>query len=212
LDLVAKSKNPHLADKKSRYQVWTVNGKEYVRATYGHTFDLAVGADLHAVATKKNPTKSNAANSNNIDEGDEAISKVPTLAALTVNLIVKHIADYGPVRFHLDPSPISLLTRFSLDQHLGSLPIGFVVTQIFNRYKSSCFETKTRCTNKMINFFLTPHVESLDFRGIIIEDSIYRGLGNSCKNIKSLSFHGCFTRYEFHEFKLFFALNPLLLL
>lgn len=73
---------------------------------------------------------------------------------------------------------------------LNTIHEGWIITSLFHRYKTV---TGNNVSNKVIKFFLLPQVSHLDFKGLIVEDSIIRFMVKECTNLMSLSLEGCFT-------------------
>ena len=82
-EIVQNSKN---AQNRPRFQLTLVDNKEFIRATYGHTFDLTIGP-----AIESNKNLSNQGN-------DPPEEKVPLLQTLVIDMMAQNIHDFGPVR------------------------------------------------------------------------------------------------------------------
>lgn len=103
-------------------------------------------------------------------ERDGEDEDMPTLTELLLKQIVVNMPVYLP--------------------KLSELGDGSLITALFMKYKRA---TGGNVSNKVLKSFLLPQVTTLDFKGILIEDSIIRLLPKSCPSLYSLSFEGCFT-------------------
>jgi hypothetical protein len=103
-------------------------------------------------------------------ERDLEQDEVPTLMELLIKTIIADMPKYLP--------------------HLSDISDGSLITLLFNTYKR---KPGVVMSNKVIKQFLVPQVSALDFKGILVEDSIIRLLPKSCPNLYSLSMGGCFT-------------------
>lgn len=88
-----------------------------------------------------------------------------------------------------------LIERLAADlpkylNELVNVPDGWIISSLLQRYK---MVTGNNVSNKVLKCFLLPQVSHLDFKGLIIEDSIIRHMTQSCVNLTSLSLEGCFT-------------------
>mgnify|MGYP001036169137 FL=1 len=73
---------------------------------------------------------------------------------------------------------------------LSTLQDGSLLSALFVAYKRM---TGGKMSNKVIKSFLLPQVPSLDFKNILLEESIIRLLPKSCPQLCSLFLEGCFT-------------------
>lgn len=95
---------------------------------------------------------------------------IPTLTDLLLKQVVADLPSYLP--------------------QLSTLQDGSLLSALFVAYKRM---TGGKMSNKVIKSFLLPQVPSLDFKNILLEESIIRLLPKSCPQLCSLFLEGCFT-------------------
>lgn len=103
-------------------------------------------------------------------ERDRDADVLPTLSELLIDLVVANLPQY-------------------LSQ-LDQIADGSIISEVFSKYKN---RQGGKLTNKFIKAFLLPQVSELNFKGVLLEDSIIRLLPKSCPSLYSLSFAGCYT-------------------
>lgn len=103
-------------------------------------------------------------------EREPAIGEVLTLTELLIKNIILSMPTYLP--------------------HLNDIQDGNIISALFDKYKKVPGVTMS---NKIIKQFLLPQVAVLDFKGVLLEESIIRLLPKLVPSLFSLSLEGCFT-------------------
>jgi len=103
-------------------------------------------------------------------EHDSEQDGIPTLTELLIKQVASDLPKYLPM--------------------LVDLSDGLLVSALFHKHKRL---TDGKISNKVLKCFLLPQVTVLDFKGLLIEDSIIRLLPKACPSVHSLSLEGCFT-------------------
>lgn len=148
LDALVASSRSLLPPHSQRFESRTIDHVKWIRARYGHSFDVTFG---------------------DIDR-ERVAGELPTLTQLLIEYVASNLPQFLP--------------------SLSEIDDGSIISALFERYKKV---TGGNVSNKIIKCFLLPQVCHLDFKGLLVEDSIIRLIPKACPDLGSLSFESCFT-------------------